>query len=40
MFLDRDDILNLYLVTNLPLPDAALPEISGPWAAMAAEPPF
>jgi len=24
MFLDRDDILNLYVVTNLPLPDAAL----------------
>ena len=25
MFMDRDDILNLYVVTNLPLPDAALP---------------
>ena len=26
MFMDRDDILNLYVVTNLPLPDGALPE--------------
>jgi len=26
MFLDRDDILNLFIVTNLPLPDAALPK--------------
>jgi hypothetical protein len=24
--MDRDDILNLYVVTNLPLPPAALPE--------------
>jgi hypothetical protein len=28
MFMNRDDILNLYVVTNLPLPSAALPEIS------------
>ncbi len=26
MFMDRDDILNLFVVTNLPLPDGALPE--------------
>lgn len=26
MFMDRDDILNLYVVTNLPLPGAAIPE--------------
>jgi len=26
MFMDRDDILNLYIVTNLPLPSAALPK--------------
>ena len=25
IFMDRDDILNLYVVTNLPLPDGALP---------------
>lgn len=25
MFMDRDDILNLYVVTNLPLPNGALP---------------
>ena len=25
MFMDRDDILNLYVVTNLPLPAGALP---------------
>lgn len=26
LFMDRDDILNLYVVTNLPLPNGALPE--------------
>lgn len=26
MFMDRDDILNLFVVTNLPLPSAALPK--------------
>lgn len=26
MFMDRDDILNLFIVTNLPLPDGALPD--------------
>jgi hypothetical protein len=25
MFMDREDILNLYIVTNLPLPQGALP---------------
>jgi hypothetical protein len=25
MFMDRDDILNLFIVTNLPLPKGALP---------------
>jgi hypothetical protein len=25
MFMDRDDILNLFVVTNLPLPKGALP---------------
>jgi hypothetical protein len=25
MFMDRDDILNLFVVTNLPLPSGALP---------------
>lgn len=28
MFMDRDDILNLYVVTSLPLPSGALPEPS------------
>lgn len=27
LFMDRDDILNLYIVTNLPLPKGAIPEI-------------
>ena len=26
LFMDRDDILNLYVVTNLPLPKGAMPE--------------
>jgi hypothetical protein len=26
LFMDRDDILNLYVVSNLPLPDAAMPK--------------
>ena len=30
MFMDRDDILNLFVVTNLPLPPGALPEPSKP----------
>jgi hypothetical protein len=28
MFIDRDDILNLFIVTNLPLPKDALPPLS------------
>jgi hypothetical protein len=28
LFMDRDDILNLYLVTNLPLPTGAVPSIA------------
>jgi hypothetical protein len=30
MFMDRDDILNLFIVTNLPLPKGALPSRSAP----------
>jgi hypothetical protein len=40
MFIDRDDILNLYVVTNLPLPDSALPPAVDPWTAGTDEPPF
>jgi len=29
MFIDRDDILNLFIVTNLPLPKGALPPSNG-----------
>jgi hypothetical protein len=39
MFIDRDDILNLYVVTNLPLPAGALPKTPDPWNAPD-EPPF
>jgi hypothetical protein len=28
MFMDRDDILNLFIVTNLPLPKGALPPVA------------
>jgi hypothetical protein len=41
MFMDRNDILNLYVVTNLPLPAGALP--ASPvdlWTVPADEPPF
>src|SRR5690625_5724356 len=32
MFMDRDDILNLYVVANLPLPEGALPPTPpSPW---------
>lgn len=27
LFMDRDDILNLYVVTNLPLPKGAMPDM-------------
>lgn len=37
MFIDRTDILNLYVVTNLPLPAKALPQEADPWDS---EPPF
>ena len=40
MFIDRDDNLNLYVVTNLPLPVAALPTTSDPWTTSADDPPF
>ncbi|MET8282970.1 hypothetical protein [Micromonospora sp. NPDC005174] len=38
MFIDRDDILNLYVVTNLPLPAGAIPPPT-PWTT-GDEPPF
>jgi hypothetical protein len=31
MFMDRDDILNLFVVTNLPLPKGALPTAASSW---------
>jgi hypothetical protein len=40
MFIDRDDILNLYVVTNLPLPAAAIPQTPDPWTTNTDEPPF
>jgi hypothetical protein len=30
MFMDRDDILNLFVVTNLPLPNGAIPATHQP----------
>ncbi|OYO07992.1 hypothetical protein CGZ94_21340 [Enemella evansiae] len=40
MFMDRDDILNLYVVANLPLPEGALPPSPpNPWA-ISDEAPF
>jgi hypothetical protein len=39
MFLEREDILNLYVVTNLPLPAAAIPPATDPWGSVD-EPPF
>lgn len=39
MFIDRDDILNLYIVTNLPLPNAATPPVD-PRSTFSDEPPF
>jgi len=40
MFMDRTDIINLYVVASLPLPDAAIPPApSSPWSAPE-EPPF
>lgn len=40
MFMDRDDILNLYVVTNLPLPAGALPPSETPWTLASDDPPF
>lgn len=40
MFMDRDDILNLYVVTNLPLPKAALPPASSSWDDLDEDIPF
>jgi hypothetical protein len=41
IFMDRDDILNLYVVTSLPLPTGALaPVPSSPWNVEGDEPPF
>ncbi|NUT48859.1 MAG: hypothetical protein HOV94_16365 [Saccharothrix sp.] len=41
MFMDRDDILNLYVVASLPLPAGALPPApADPWAIRGDEPPF
>ena len=40
MFIDRDDILNLYVVANLPLPAGALPPPVDPWGASSDEQPF
>jgi hypothetical protein len=39
MFMDRDDILNLYVVTNLPVPGDSAQPLGGadPWPE---EPPF
>lgn len=40
MFMDREDILNLYVVANLPMPIGALPSAPpNPWSAND-EPPF
>ena len=39
MFMDRDDILNLFVVTNLPLPKGALPPPSS-WADLDDDIPF
>lgn len=41
MFIDRDDILNLYVVANVPLPANALPPApADPWGPPSDEPPF
>ncbi len=41
MFIDRDDILNLYVVANVPLPAAALPPTpADPWDRTSDELPF
>ncbi|MDX1887843.1 hypothetical protein [Mycolicibacterium sp. 120270] len=40
IFMDRTDILNLYVVTSVPLPAGALPDERDPWAIDPNEPPF
>lgn len=40
MFMDRDDILNLFIVTNLPLPKGALPAPKAPWDDLDDDVPF
>lgn len=40
MFMDRDDILNLFVVTNLPLPKAALPPPPSSWDELDDDIPF
>lgn len=40
MFMDRDDILNLYVVTNLPLPADALPPVPASQSVRRDETPF
>jgi len=40
MFMDRDDILNLFVVNNLPLPKGALPALTSGWADLDDDVPF
>ena len=40
LFMDRDDILNLFVVTNLPLPKAALPLAPSSWDDLDDDIPF
>ena len=40
MFMDRDDILNLFVVNNLPLPKGALPAVASGWDDLDDDVPF
>lgn len=40
MFMDRDDILNLFVVNNLPLPKGALPAVGLGWEDLDEDVPF
>jgi hypothetical protein len=40
MFMDREDILNLFVVTNLPLPKGALPAVPSGWDDLDDDVPF
>ena len=40
MFMDRDDILNLFVVNNLPLPKGALPPALSAWDDLDDDVPF